>query len=129
MRLVAVFVRPLSLVAVRLIFEAVDIPAADSPAVDTPAVDILAVQSVVASNQHSQSVVLLLLLHRVAVHSCCRTCFQQERSPHIVYKMSRFHPHSIVLMLFTSSPSASLTTIPRYRQSSLEYFRRAARKR
>lgn len=81
------FVRPLSLVAVRLIFEAVDIPAAD-----TPAVDILAVQSVVASNQHSQSVVLLLLLHKVAVHSCCRTCFQKGGSPHIVYRMSCFTP-------------------------------------
>jgi hypothetical protein len=33
-----------------------------------------------------------LLLHKVAVHSCCRTCFQKGGSPHIVYRMSCFTP-------------------------------------
>jgi hypothetical protein len=78
----AVFVKPLPPVSARLMIEADDIPAVDIPAV----------QSVVALNQHSQSVLLLLLLHRVAVHSCGRTCFQEEGSPHIVYKMSCFIP-------------------------------------
>ena len=78
-----------ALMAVRLPVEAVDILAGNILAVDVDilAVDILAVLPIEALNQRSQSLVLLLVLHRLAVHSWRRTYFQEQGSLHRVYKM------------------------------------------
>lgn len=75
--------------AVGLLLEAVDILAGNNLAgeVDSLAVDMQAVLSIEALNQHSQFLGLLLVLHRLAVHSWRRTCFQQSGSLHRVYNM------------------------------------------
>jgi len=79
-----------ALIAVRLPLEAVDILAVDIQA-------LLPILSHNDFNQRSQSLGLLLVLHRLAVHIWRRTYYLKLGLLHRVYKMhlSCFTPHVI----------------------------------